>query len=78
MKQRRHEQIMEIEQRSLQIEEARVQENRQGMANFVNAISNLSNAIHSIISSKFNPKTWLCCDAGNNEAYEIQSNFDFI
>ncbi|XP_031258726.1 uncharacterized protein LOC116116813 [Pistacia vera] len=50
MKEKRHQLFMEIEQHRLQIEETRNEVERQEIANFVEAINNLSDSIHSIIS----------------------------
>ncbi|KAJ0095726.1 hypothetical protein Patl1_15677 [Pistacia atlantica] len=50
MKEKRHQLFMEIEQHRLQIEETRNEVERQEIANFVKAINNLSDSIHSIIS----------------------------
>lgn len=54
-KQKRHREIMELEQRRVQIEEARNQVNMEGIANLVSAVSNLSGAIQSLISGHHKP-----------------------
>lgn len=51
-KERRHQQLVEFEQRRLQLEETRNEVNRQGMANLAVAITKLSTAIHSLISDQ--------------------------
>ncbi|KDP38217.1 hypothetical protein JCGZ_04860 [Jatropha curcas] len=49
-KEKRHQELMEFEQRRLQLEETRNEVNRQGMANLAMAVTNLSSAIQSLIS----------------------------
>lgn len=51
-KEKRHRQVMEVEQRRLEIEEAQNEVNRQGMLNLVAAFTNLSGAIQSLISDR--------------------------
>ncbi|XP_050230823.1 trihelix transcription factor ASR3-like [Mercurialis annua] len=51
-KDKRHQQLMEFEQRKLQLEETRNEVNRQGMANLVMAVTKLSTAIQSFISDQ--------------------------
>ncbi|KAF3431014.1 hypothetical protein FNV43_RR25744 [Rhamnella rubrinervis] len=51
-KEKRHRQVMEVEQRRLEIEEAQNDVNRQGMLNLVAAVANLSSAIQSLISDR--------------------------
>ncbi|KAL5827590.1 hypothetical protein ACOSQ3_019430 [Xanthoceras sorbifolium] len=51
MKEKRHQQVMELEQRSLQIQHTRNEVHRQAISNFLKAMSNLSHAIHSITSN---------------------------
>lgn len=51
-KEKRHRQVMEVEQKRLEIEEAQNEVNRQGMLNLVAAVANLSSAIQSLISDR--------------------------
>ena len=50
-KEKRHQEVMELEQRRLQIEEERNEVNSQGMTRLVAAMTNLSGAIQSLISA---------------------------
>lgn len=54
-KKKRHHEIMEIERKKLEIEEAQNEVNRQGMVNLVEAVANLSTAIQSLISYHHQP-----------------------
>ncbi|KAK0573932.1 hypothetical protein LWI29_015761 [Acer saccharum] len=56
MKEKRHQQVMELEQRRLQIEDTSNEVNRQGIAHFLTAVTDLSDAIHSIFSN-YNDQT---------------------
>ncbi|KAK2635678.1 hypothetical protein Ddye_030470 [Dipteronia dyeriana] len=56
MKEKRHQQVMELEQRRLQIEDTSNEVNRQGIAHFLKAVTNLSDAIQSIFSN-YNDQT---------------------
>ncbi|XP_015894307.3 trihelix transcription factor ASR3 [Ziziphus jujuba] len=49
-KEKRHREIMEVQRRRLEIEEAQNEVKQQGMVNLVTAMSNLSSAIQSLIS----------------------------
>ncbi|KAJ7954419.1 trihelix transcription factor ASR3-like [Quillaja saponaria] len=49
-KEKRHRELMELERRRIQMEEARNEVNQQGITNLVAAVTNLSGAIHSLIS----------------------------
>ncbi|XP_028776686.1 trihelix transcription factor ASR3-like [Neltuma alba] len=51
-KEKRHREMLELEQRRLQIEERRNEVNRQGIANLVAAVTNLSGTIQSLISDR--------------------------
>ncbi|PNX92834.1 trihelix transcription factor GTL1-like protein [Trifolium pratense] len=51
-KEKRHRELIEIEQRRIQMEESRNEVHRQGIATLVAAVSNLSGAIHSFINSE--------------------------
>ncbi|KAF2316638.1 hypothetical protein GH714_041979 [Hevea brasiliensis] len=51
-KDKRHQQLMEFEQRRLQLEETRNEVNRQGMASLAVAVTKLSSAIQSLISDQ--------------------------
>ena len=51
-KEKRHREMVELEQRRLQIEETRNEINRQGISSLVAAVTNLSGAIQSIISER--------------------------
>ncbi|QCE07891.1 hypothetical protein DEO72_LG9g2913 [Vigna unguiculata] len=48
----RHRELIELEQRRLQMEEARTEVHRQGIATLVAAVTNLSGAIQSLINSE--------------------------
>ncbi|XP_030960602.1 trihelix transcription factor ASR3-like isoform X2 [Quercus lobata] len=50
-KEKRHQEVMELEQRRLQIEEKQNEVNSQGMTSLVAAMTNLSGAIQSLISA---------------------------
>lgn len=54
-KEKRHRELMELEQRRLQMEEARTEVHRQGIATLVAAVTNLSGAIQSLINSDQRP-----------------------
>lgn len=49
-KEKRHRELMELEERRIRAEETRNEVNREGIASFVNAVNNLSGAIQSLIS----------------------------
>lgn len=51
-KEKRHRQIMELEERRLRIEETRNEVTRQGVTGLVGAINSLSGAIQSLISDR--------------------------
>lgn len=51
-KEKRHRELIELEQKRIQMEEARNEVHRQGIATIVAAVSNLSGAIHSFINSE--------------------------
>ena len=51
-KEKRHRELMELEHRRLQMEEARNEVHRQGIATIVAAVTNLSGAIQSLINSE--------------------------
>ncbi|XP_047159097.1 trihelix transcription factor ASR3-like [Vigna umbellata] len=53
-KEKRHRELIELEQRRLQMEEARNEVHRQGIATLVAAVTNLSGAIQSLINSERN------------------------
>ncbi|KAE9619326.1 hypothetical protein Lalb_Chr02g0151911 [Lupinus albus] len=50
-KEKRHREMMELEQRRIQMEEARNEVHRQGIATLVAAVTDLSGAIQSLINS---------------------------
>ncbi|XP_057734880.1 trihelix transcription factor GTL1-like [Arachis stenosperma] len=50
-KEKRHREMMELEQRRIQMEEARNEVQRQGIATIVAAVTNLSGAIQSLINN---------------------------
>lgn len=52
-KEKRHQQVMELEQRRLQIEETRNEVNRKGITDLVAAMTNLSGAIQSLIANHY-------------------------
>lgn len=49
---KRHQNVLELEERKLQIEETRTEINRQGLATLVTAVNNLSNAVHALVSDR--------------------------
>lgn len=51
-KEKRHRELVELEQRRIQMEEARNEVHRQGIATLVAAVSNLSGAIQSFVNSE--------------------------
>ncbi|KAL2324856.1 hypothetical protein Fmac_023914 [Flemingia macrophylla] len=51
-KEKRHRELIELEQRRIQMEEARNEVHRQGIATLVAAVTNLSGAIQSLINSE--------------------------
>ncbi|XP_058090458.1 trihelix transcription factor DF1-like isoform X2 [Magnolia sinica] len=51
-KDKRHRDVLELEERKLQMEEHRTEINRQGMAGLITAVNNLSNAIQSLVSDR--------------------------
>ncbi|KAI3814109.1 hypothetical protein L1987_18854 [Smallanthus sonchifolius] len=51
-KEKRHRQLMELEQQRLHLVEARNEVNRQGIAALITSINKLSDAIHALISEK--------------------------
>ncbi|KAA8532367.1 hypothetical protein F0562_032378 [Nyssa sinensis] len=51
-KEKRHREIMELEERRLRLEETRIEVNSQGIAGLVAAVNNLSGAIQSLISDR--------------------------
>jgi len=50
-KEKRHREMIELEQRRIQMEEARNEVHRQGIATLVAAVTNLSGAIESLINN---------------------------
>ncbi|XVF85491.1 hypothetical protein PTKIN_Ptkin17bG0121800 [Pterospermum kingtungense] len=52
-KEKRHQQVMELEQRRLQIEETRNQVNQKGITDLVAAMTNLSGAVQSLIANHY-------------------------
>ncbi|KAF5176500.1 Myb/SANT-like DNA-binding domain protein [Thalictrum thalictroides] len=56
-KEKRHKDIIELEQRRLHIEEARNEVNRQGIAGLITAVNNLSGAIQALVSDRHNGAT---------------------
>ncbi|WJZ81494.1 hypothetical protein VitviT2T_001334 [Vitis vinifera] len=51
-KERRHREVMELEERRMQIEETRNEDNRKGINGLVSAVNNLSGAIQTLISGR--------------------------
>ena len=51
-KERRHREVMELEERRMQIEENRNEDNRKGINGLVSAVNNLSGAIQTLISGR--------------------------
>ena len=51
-KERRHREVMELEERRMQIEESRNEANQQGIIGLVSAVNNLSGAIQTLISGR--------------------------
>ncbi|KAL5721631.1 hypothetical protein ACHQM5_005251 [Ranunculus cassubicifolius] len=56
-KERRHKDIIELEERRLKIEETRNEVNREGIAGLISAVNNLSGAIHALVSDRLNRPT---------------------
>ncbi|PIA64038.1 hypothetical protein AQUCO_00201378v1 [Aquilegia coerulea] len=56
-KEKRHKDIIELEQRRLRIEEDRNEVNRQGIAGLISAVNNLSGAIQALVSDRHNSAT---------------------
>ncbi|OMO60742.1 putative transcription factor [Corchorus capsularis] len=52
-KEKRHQEVMELEQRRLQLEETRNEVNRKGITDIVAAMTNLSGAIQSLIANHY-------------------------
>lgn len=50
-KEKRHQEVMELEQRRLQIEETQNQVNQKGITDLVAAMTNLSGAVQSLIAN---------------------------
>ncbi|KAF9624107.1 hypothetical protein IFM89_007805 [Coptis chinensis] len=51
-REKRHKDIIELEERRLQIEETRNEVNRQGIAGLISAVNNLSGVIQSLVSDR--------------------------
>ncbi|XP_068645375.1 uncharacterized protein [Aristolochia californica] len=51
-KEKRHRDVLELEERKLQMEENRTEANRQGIAGLISAVNNLSGAIHTLVSDR--------------------------
>ncbi|XXG87312.1 hypothetical protein AAC387_Pa11g2029 [Persea americana] len=51
-KEKRHQDVLELEERRLQIAENRNEMNRQGIDGLISAVSDLSSAIHALISNR--------------------------
>jgi len=49
-RERRHREVLELEERRLRLEEERTEVRRQGFAGLVSAINSLSSAIHALVS----------------------------
>ncbi|XP_077246369.1 uncharacterized protein LOC143886312 [Tasmannia lanceolata] len=49
---KRHRDVVELEERKIRIEEDRTEHNRQGIAELVTAVNNLSNAVHALVSDR--------------------------
>lgn len=49
---KRHQDVLELEERKLQMEENRTEMNRQGIEGLVSAVNNLSSAIHALVSDR--------------------------
>lgn len=52
-KEKRHQELMELEKRRLQIEETRNEVNRKGITDLLAAVTNLSGAIQSLIANHY-------------------------
>ena len=50
-RERRHREVLELEERRLRLEEERTEVRRQGFAGLVSAINSLSSAIHALVSN---------------------------
>ena len=49
-RERRHREVLELEERRLRLEEERTEVRRQGFAGLVSAVNSLSSAIHALVS----------------------------
>ena len=49
-RERRHRELLGLEERRLRLEEERTEARRQGFAGLVSAVNSLSNAIHALVS----------------------------
>lgn len=56
-KEKRHQHVIQLEERRLQIEETRNEVNKQGFDGLITAINNLSGAIQSLASNRQNDAT---------------------
>lgn len=54
---KRHRELMELEERRLRMEADRTEMSRQGFAGLVSAVNNLSGAIHSLVSHHLHHST---------------------
>lgn len=55
-KEKRHQDVLELEERRLQMAENRNEMNRQGIDGLVTAVNNLSSAIHALVSNRHNTR----------------------
>lgn len=51
-KDKRHQNVLEVEEKKLKIEENRTQINQEGLAALITAVNNLSSAVHTLISDR--------------------------
>lgn len=49
-RERRHREVLELEERRLRLEEERTEVRRQGFAGLISAVNSLSSAIHALVS----------------------------
>ncbi|KAJ1694550.1 hypothetical protein LUZ63_011248 [Rhynchospora breviuscula] len=56
-RERRHRELLDLEERRLRLEEQRAEQHHQGFLSLVSAVNNLSGAIHALVSDHRNPET---------------------
>lgn len=56
-RERRHRELLDLEERRLRLEEQRVEQHHQGFVSLVSAVNNLSGAIHALVSDHRNAES---------------------